>query len=508
MAGPEGLLFASGGAATEGIIKVDGLTSGPQFDEFDLKSGAAYLTGGSSELDLVVDDAPTVRTVDEGKPWWLGSAAAPRRQGYVDWTRRYVGRDRIIDALIGALAAVLPASMSETLSQPPSTLILLGVFGAIIWPVAIGMARGYQRSLVGVGSDELRAVLRAAAAIVVACAFPAGLFSQDALLKLVVVATPLALALSLTMRYVARKILHRQQRLGQNVRKVVVVGSSSAAQQLRERLENEPHCGMKVIGVCLPESDLHSAGVPGMPVLGSLYDVADVVRRVECDAVAVTTDDATRNNYLRSLSWSLEGTGVEMLVDPGLVEVAGPRMHIRPLVGFPLLHVEEPHFTGWRRLFKRTSDVVLTLVGLVVISPLLLGIAAAIKLQDRGPILFKQRRVGRGGQEFWMYKFRSMVIDAEARKAELMSRNEGKGGLFKLGDDPRITPLGRFLRDFSLDELPQLFNVLNGTHVAGRAATAPGPRTGPDAQRSQSSGTRDARSHRPVAGQRAVRSRR
>ena len=98
-----------------------------------------------------------------------------------------------------------------------------------------------------------------------------------------------------------------------------------------------------------------------------------------------------------------------------------------------------------------------------MISPVLLVIATLIKLQDGGPILFKQKRVGRGGEEFWMYKFRSMVIDAEARKAALMIKNEGKGGLFKLTDDPRITPLGKFLRDFSLDELPQLFNVLNGT---------------------------------------------
>ena len=129
-----------------------------------------------------------------------------------------------------------------------------------------------------------------------------------------------------------------------------------------------------------------------------------------------------------------------MLVDPGLVEVAGPRMHIRPLMGFPLLHVEEPHFTGWRRLFKRTFDVVITTVGLIVISPLLLAIAAAIKLQDGGPVIFRQTRVGRGGKHFTMYKFRSMVVDAESRKAELMARNEGKGGLVQAESTTRASP--------------------------------------------------------------------
>ena len=138
-------------------------------------------------------------------------------------------------------------------------------------------------------------------------------------------------------------------------------------------------------------------------------------------------------------------------------------MHIRPIMGAPLLHIEQPHFSGWRRVIKRSTDVILTTLGLILISPVMLTIGLSIKVQDGGPIFFRQKRVGRSGQEFWMYKFRSMVRDAEARKAELMVRNEGKGGLFKLSHDPRITPLGKFLRDFSLDELPQLFNVLNGT---------------------------------------------
>ena len=133
-------------------------------------------------------------------------------------------------------------------------------------------------------------------------------------------------------------------------------------------------------------------------MLGTLAQVAEVVRALGCDAVAVTSDDATRIGYLRELAWSLEGAGVELLVDPGLVEVAGPRMRIRPLIGFPLLHVEEPHFTGWRRILKRATDLVLTSVGLVVISPLLLAIAAAVKLYDGGPVIFRQTRVGRGGE--------------------------------------------------------------------------------------------------------------
>ena len=279
----------------------------------------------------------------------------------------------------------------------------------------------------------------------------------------------------------ARKGLHLLQSRGHSLRHVVVVGSFRAAQQLSKRIQEEPAAGMKVIGVCLPSVELPMPVIDGVPVLGNLGQVADVVNAMACDAVAVTSDDATRHNYLRELAWSLEGAGVELLVDPGLVEVAGPRMHIRPLMGFPLLHVEEPHFTGWRRVVKRASDIVLTSIGLVIISPFMLFIAAVIKLQDGGPVIFRQSRVGRGGKPFTMLKFRSMVVDAEDRKLGLMSNNEGKGGLFKLSRDPRVTPLGQFLRNFSLDELPQLFNVLAGSmslvgprpHLASELAQMP-----------------------------------
>ena len=132
-------------------------------------------------------------------------------------------------------------------------------------------------------------------------------------------------------------------------------------------------------------------------------------------------------------------------------------------------------------MMKRVSDIVLASVGLLIISPVMLAIATGVKLQDGGPIIFRQARIGRQGKPFTMLKFRSMVVDAEARKLELMKHNEGKGGLFKLSRDPRVTRLGQFLRDFSLDELPQLFNVLGGSmslvgprpHLASELAQMP-----------------------------------
>jgi hypothetical protein len=169
-----------------------------------------------------------------------------------------------------------------------------------------------------------------------------------------------------------------------------------------------------------------------------------MVRTLGCDAVGVTSDETTRHSYLRKLAWSLEGTEVELLVDPDLEEVAGQRLHIRPHTGFPLVHVQQPHFSGWRPLAKRACDVILASLGVLVTAPAMLIIAAVVKLQDRGPVILRQTRARRGGELFTLLKFRSMVIDAEARKADLLELNEGHGALSKLRSDPRITRFGRF----------------------------------------------------------------
>jgi exopolysaccharide biosynthesis polyprenyl glycosylphosphotransferase len=456
-------------------------------------------SSGVSEAVDFLDDSPTLRleNVDLATADQLATTdravTVPASKRFAAWSRRYLLLVAAGDALVGGIAAALPASISDTLSGHNAVPVLCLV-GLIIWPAAIAICRGYRRNRIGIGLDEPGAVIRAGMLVVVAGALPAGFMAVPtgalnpvgaltlyALLKLVATGTPFAVLLSLVVRFFARRILRFLQSRGHSLRHVVVVGSFGAAQQLSERIQREPDAGMKVIGVCLPSSELPRPVVEGVPVLGNLSQVPQVVRAMGCDAVAVTSDDATRYNYLRELAWSLEGAGIELLVDPGLVEVAGPRMHIRPLMGFPLLHVEEPHFTGWRRMIKRVSDIVLTSVGLVIISPLMLGIAIVVKLQDGGPVIFRQARIGREGRPFTMLKFRSMVIDAEERKLQLMAQNEGRGGLFKLSRDPRVTPMGRFLRSFSLDELPQLFNVLAGSmslvgprpHLADELALMP-----------------------------------
>ena len=503
MARPERLLRASaGGAALEPALAGNGHYELHEVHAESMGLSTATLNAGSlgaaEAFDLLEEDSPTVRLESLG-PAGVDQLAdradtVPANKRFAAWSRRYLIAIATTDALVGGIAAALPASISDTLSWNHRA-VLLCLLGVLVWPVAIALSRGYRRNRIGIGFDEPGAVIRAGMVVVVAVALPAGFMAVPAgtldpngafnllyaLLKLVAVGTPLAVVLSLLVRFLAHRGLRFLQRQGRSLRHVLVAGGFGAAQQLSERIQREPDTGMKVIGLCLPSSELPRPVVDGIPVLGSLRQVPDVVRSMGCDAVAVTSDDVTRYNYLRELAWSLEGAGVELLVDPGLVEVAGPRMHIRPLMGFPLLHVEEPHFTGWRWMMKRVSDIVLASVGLLIISPVMLAIAAGVKLQDGGPIIFRQARIGRQGKPFTMLKFRSMVVDAEARKLDLMEHNEGKGGLFKLSRDPRVTRLGQFLRDFSLDELPQLFNVLGGSmslvgprpHLASELAQMP-----------------------------------
>jgi exopolysaccharide biosynthesis polyprenyl glycosylphosphotransferase len=199
-----------------------------------------------------------------------------------------------------------------------------------------------------------------------------------------------------------------------------------------------------------------------VPVAG-LDDVLTIARRTNADTIAVTSASETAAQYLRTLSWQLEGTELELLVAPGLVEVAGPRLHIRPFDGLPLLSVEQPRFEGWRRVVKGALDRSVALAALVVLAPVFAVLALAVRLSGPGPVLYRQERVGLGGRHFEMLKFRSMVADADQQVASLSDGNDADGLLFKMRQDPRVTPVGRWLRRLSLDELPQLVNVLTGS---------------------------------------------
>jgi exopolysaccharide biosynthesis polyprenyl glycosylphosphotransferase len=264
-------------------------------------------------------------------------------------------------------------------------------------------------------------------------------------------------------RYARRQVLHRQRISGRHRETTLVVGHRSGVAALHRQIAANRYQGLDVIGCCLPASQAYHRGTfGGLPVLGSLDEVIDVVHQYEVDVVAVLPSPELEGPALRRLGWDLEETAADLLLAPAVTEVAGPRVAIRPFAGLPLLHVERPELTGTRRAVKALFDIGVALLGLLLLSPVLLVISAAIGLTSRGPVFYKQYRVGRDGKTFGMLKFRSMVVDADRRLVELQASSDGNGVLFKMRNDPRVTPVGRILRRYSLDELPQLINVVLG----------------------------------------------
>jgi exopolysaccharide biosynthesis polyprenyl glycosylphosphotransferase len=393
-----------------------------------------------------------------------GTAVAGDRAGSA---RRWVGRHRrrlvaIEVGLAAAVAAVVLTTRAEDV-QLAGGLLWASLSLVVAWPALLGVTGAYEGRAFGIGTDEFRRVSRAGLLLLAGLGFISYAAELDLSRALVVAAVPALALLTLVERYAARRVLHQQRVQGRGVKRVVVVGRGGAVLELVDRLQRTQHAGLQVVAACVtPDDRARVARAADLPVAG-LDDVLEVAQRMQADTIAVTSASETAAQYLRTLSWQLEGTGLELLVAPGLVEVAGPRLHIRPFDGLPLLSVEQPRFTGWRRVVKGALDRSVALAALVVLSPVFAALALAVRLTSPGPVLYRQQRVGLGGRHFTMLKFRSMVDGAHTQVAGLSDGNDADGLLFKIKHDPRVTPLGRHMRRFSLDELPQLINVLRGT---------------------------------------------
>ena len=381
------------------------------------------------------------------------------------WEHRY-GRLLLgFDAVVGVVAAL----SAYLLRFPDGSLswsygYALATFAApVLWVGAVGLSGGYDARVLGLGSEEFQRIFRAFVGLTATIGFVSYALKADIARGYVVWALPLALVLSFFGHYGFRKRIHRGRSRGRYTYRVIAVGGEESVADLTAKLRQERYCGMQVVGACLSTGDGARLVGLGVPLLGGLDDVAEAVRVSGADTVAVAAGASVGPTRLRRLSWQLEGTDTDLVVAPGLMEVAGPRLHIRPMTGLPLLHVEEPEFAGARRVAKAVVDRSLATVALVLALPLLAVLWGAVRLSSPGPAVFKQVRTGRDGKEFLLLKFRSMYVDAEKRRAELEQRNErAEGLLFKIRDDPRVTPVGRFLRRYSLDELPQLINVMQG----------------------------------------------
>jgi exopolysaccharide biosynthesis polyprenyl glycosylphosphotransferase len=327
-----------------------------------------------------------------------------------------------------------------------------------LWVGMLAACGTYGLRDLGSGAREFQMVAKAtvftAFAAFTACYFTNSELSRSFTLSAFALGGPLLLL----ERYVVRSWIQRKRLQGRMTHRVLAVGSATAVRDLAEVLGREPKLGYDLVACTLPEG-VTDDSLPA-PQVGSVVDISTTCRKLGIDTVMVTgSTDLT----LREVAWDLEGKDVELVLVPNLAEVSAPRVRMRPLVGLPFLHVEEPRAVRAGSRAKRIFDFVGAVTALLLLAPVMVVVAALIKLDDGGPVFYRQARVGLNGAIFGVWKFRSMGVDADLIAAKLRAEVGHEGALFKMKDDPRVTRIGRFIRRYSLDELPQLFNVLSGT---------------------------------------------
>jgi exopolysaccharide biosynthesis polyprenyl glycosylphosphotransferase len=328
---------------------------------------------------------------------------------------------------------------------------------AALWLAMLGLRGSYDQRTIGLGTEEIRRVVSATLYTFAIVAGVSYLIRADISRAYAFVSLPLGLVLIVASRFLWRGWLYRQRARDTFMYSTIIVGSGTACDELNDRLVRDSYAGYRVVSRY--EAPLH-----GNADLGSWLDgLEKVLDDTEAEALAVTPSENLTSEAIRQLAWRLEGRSVDLLIAPAMMDIAGPRLSVRPAAGLPLLHLDEAVLSRSQRFAKRMLDLVGSAFLIVVLSPVMIACAVAVKFSSKGPAVFRQVRIGRGGRPFTMLKLRTMVRNADALREQLRTEHDLDDPMFKMVNDPRITGPGRFLRRWSLDELPQLFNVLGGS---------------------------------------------
>lgn len=347
-------------------------------------------------------------------------------------------------------------------AQVEGQLVVAGPLMIVGWIATIALLDGYHRDVFGVGTDEYRRVLNAsllAAGITgVVCFLAQFPLSRGFFLLAYGLGVP-ALILG---RLALRRALHTARRRGLLRQRVLIAGSRSHIDEVARVLGREPWLGYEVIGALTPEYDLSEETATGVPVVGNANEATSLAKAYNADSIFFAGGAVGSSSQFRQAIWDLEHESIQVVIAPSVTDISNERIKIRPVGGLPLMHIEPPTWSDASRWGKRLFDLAGSLSLILVFSPLFAFATLSVKLHDRGPVMFRQERIGKDGESFACLKFRTMVVDAEARLEALHEESGHSEGLFKMKDDPRITGPGRWLRRFSVDELPQLFNVVRG----------------------------------------------
>lgn len=282
-------------------------------------------------------------------------------------------------------------------------------------------------------------------------------FSRGVLLYALIICS----LLMILSRYVLSMIQRELYKRGIGVRRTLIVGAGEIGQGLANKIFNEKEIGYEAVAYLDDDPEkLHKKFI-GIPVIDSTVNIKNKIRELNIDEVIVATSRLPQQKVLDIIT-ECETEGVEFKLVPGILEIIASRVSSDEIGGVPLLSIKEIGLKGFNANLKRSFDVAMSLFVILILSPLILLVIAAIKIDSRGPIVFSQKRVGKDGKTFNVYKFRSMVQEAESMFESVVAQKKGDIIRFKAKDDPRITRVGRIIRKFSLDEIPQLINVLKG----------------------------------------------
>ncbi len=393
----------------------------------------------------------------------------------IDWRGRYEKRIAAVDAFVvlwataGALIARFGTLQSESvISRAGVPDLFIAVFLAASWWVMLSMWGTRDFRILGFGHEEYKRVVGSSVWFFGLIAIVSYTFQFDTARGYVGIALPAGVIGLLTGRFLVRQLLQVERQGGKSSSRVLIIGGQSSVEHLARSLTLHPMAGYMPVATYLPGTSEGTtvASDLKLPNLGHSTDAPSITRAVQAfrpDAVALSGGVQLKPQTIRALGWALADLDVRMIMAPALTDVAGPRIHTQPVAGLPLIHVSTPNLAPRQRFVKRASDIIGASTLLAVLSPLLVVLAVMVRVDSPGHFLFRQERVGAHGARFQMLKFRSMIVGAETGLSELRSLNEGNCVLFKMQNDPRVTRFGRFIRRYSLDELPQLINVLNGS---------------------------------------------
>lgn len=354
---------------------------------------------------------------------------------------------------------------------PTYTVVSLVIVA--LWVVGLWQTGSWRQSQLGSGASEYSSVALATIFTFVAVALFSYLTKAEIARGYLLLAMPIGLVGLLVGRKFWRNYLIARRRQGRFCDNAVIIGSLKSANDLAEKLAEHEELGLKVVGAFLSQHDVPrsmsqqlSLQTANIPIWGGIDDLLPIIRQQRIDSIIIGSADELSPSDVRRLGWELLPTREKLYLAANIVDVAGPRLALKPVAGLPLIEVEQPKFEGLNRVVKRWFDIVGALVAILLTLPITLFCALAVKLADRGPVFFRQHRIGHLGNHFVMLKFRTMHQNSEQLVQTLSATKHDTAGntvLFKLKDDPRVTRPGRWMRRYSLDELPQLINVLLGS---------------------------------------------